>query len=344
MHATEWSVVKLNMNEELSCLSSYRDTKICVIHIEKTGAYSLNITSDRNIDVIISDRLIMSRIPRHTDFSYPKSSSVVDLSIPLTAGDWFIRLINRVPITGNEAKCSVMIREAPVKRGISDKKYAIILGISDYMYIGDLSYCDEDTLSWYSYLKGSGYEITVLGDKTSNYKPITLDGYGSEKTLREHMQKIAEKIRPGDKFVFISSGHGSGDNRGSSFLCCLDINHSQDGKYMDTELAEDLKSIVSAGTVSNILFFDNCSSGGMLDEAVAVNPNTVCATSTCGFAGYGYDVPAFNHGAWTYHFLERTLKQQNVRTMKDAFERAHKIYPYLGDDTPQIKGNTNLFF
>ena len=45
--------------------------------------------------------------------------------------------------------------------------------------------------------------------------------------------EISNKINKDDLFVFISSGHGSGDGKGNSFICCLDINTSPNGKYTD---------------------------------------------------------------------------------------------------------------
>ena len=53
-------------------------------------------------------------------------------------------------------------------------KYALIIGISDYKAISDLSFCDEDATDWYNYLSGEGYQITLLGDDTSSYPKLML--------------------------------------------------------------------------------------------------------------------------------------------------------------------------
>jgi hypothetical protein len=61
--------------------------------------------------------------------------------------------------------------------------YAIIVGISDYASINDLSYCDEDATDWYNFLAGQGYECHVYGDgHTSNYPRH--DGTATESNVR----------------------------------------------------------------------------------------------------------------------------------------------------------------
>ncbi|MBA3043720.1 hypothetical protein FP804_01120, partial [archaeon] len=44
--------------------------------------------------------------------------------------------------------------------GSSGSKYAVIVGINDYNYISDLSYCVNDANDWKPYLEGQGYIIS----------------------------------------------------------------------------------------------------------------------------------------------------------------------------------------
>jgi hypothetical protein len=52
------------------------------------------------------------------------------------------------------------------------QKYAVIVGISDYKAISDLSFCDEDASDWYDFITGAlgvpTSHVTVLGDGHSN--------------------------------------------------------------------------------------------------------------------------------------------------------------------------------
>ncbi len=226
---------------------------------------------------------------------------------------------------------------------IPAKKYALIVSISDYLYIDDLSYCDEDAISWCNFLSKNNYEIYLLGDKTSSYGQYKLNDFATETNVKQYMALIADKVEPNDQFVFISSGHGSGDGKGNSFICCLDMNQSPDGQYTDKELASDVKLFTNKGS-KVILFFDNCFSGGLIQEVVGSDPNLVCATSTCTENGYGFDVEEYKQGAWTYHFLIQTLLNNSTDTINQLFTKALISYPFKQGNLPQIGGNGLLKF
>lgn len=258
------------------------------------------------------------------------------------------QITNRKPsgiISGGTITFTQNNNNTPSNTHNKNKKYALLVGISDYLHINDLSYCDEDIISWGYYLKGLNYNMTFLGDKTSSYTPFILNGHAFESNIREQMRVIASKILPGDQFVFVSSGHGNGDGKGNSYLCCLDECCLPQGEYADKELATDIKMFTDRGATV-IIFLDDCFSGGMLMEACACDNNKVCATSTCTENGYGFDVAHFGHGAWTYYFLIKTLHdpQMKNKTMIDNFHKAKSIYPYKGGNLPQIMGNGKLMF
>ena len=59
------------------------------------------------------------------------------------------------------------------------------------------------------------------------------------------MNDITEKMYEGDQFVFVSSGHGSGDGKGNSFICCLDERNVAEGEYTDKEMSEDIKKMTN---------------------------------------------------------------------------------------------------
>jgi hypothetical protein len=53
-------------------------------------------------------------------------------------------------------------------------KYAIIVGISDYASISDLSYCDEDATDWYNFLVGPVMNATYTVTVTLVTSPVTM--------------------------------------------------------------------------------------------------------------------------------------------------------------------------
>jgi hypothetical protein len=223
------------------------------------------------------------------------------------------------------------------------KKYALIVSISDYLYISDLSYCDEDAVAWCNFLKNNNYEIFLLGDKTSTYSSHKINDYATEDNIKKYMSLISSKINKDDQFVFISSGHGSGDGKGNSFICCLDCSNNPNGQYTDKELALNIKNFTDK-QAKVILFFDNCFSGGLIPELVVNSSQLVCATSTCTNNGYGFDVAAYKQGAWTYHFLIKTLLNNPTSPINDIFTKALISYPYKAGNLPQLGGNGSLKF
>jgi hypothetical protein len=225
-------------------------------------------------------------------------------------------------------------------------KYAIIVGISDYWYISDLSYCDEDATDWYNQLNALGYECHVYGDgHTSNYPIYT--GDATEANVRADLQDLANHAQSGDKVVYVTSGHGDGNGYGSSYLCMLDCSGSS-GCYYDTELASDIGGFASG--VNIFVFIDHCYSGGMGPELMALsNSQYIYCTTTCTDDGYGYDDSQHQNGAWTYYFL--AYSWQNYYggdagdNMEKVFTYAHNNYPHSGGDEPQeFDGNSGSYF
>jgi hypothetical protein len=225
-------------------------------------------------------------------------------------------------------------------------KYAIIVGISDYASINDLSYCDEDATDFYNKLNAMGYEIRVYGDgHTADYPRH--DGKATEATVRAAIQGLAAHAVAGNTVCFITSGHGSGDGNGESFLCMYDCSGTV-GCYYDHELAADVGLFVAG--VNIFIFIDHCYSGGMGPELMALSNNDyIYCTTTCTEDGYGYDDTASSNGAWTYEFLEKTwigvYGGAAHQTMESVYSLAASTYPHTGGDACMcFDGNTGAYF
>jgi len=231
-------------------------------------------------------------------------------------------------------------------------KYAVVVGISDYKAISDLSYCDEDATDWYNDLWGamSFNTVWVYGDgHTANYPKY--DGKATEYNVKQALRNMIQLADSDDIIAFISSGHGSGNGRGSSYLCMWDSGsgeNGENGNLYDTELADILKVSVANKI---FVFLDHCYSGGFGDNLMGMpNKSHVYLTTTCTYRGYGYDEPAYKNGAWTYFFLEYTwINHYGAAphtTMETIFSYAKAHYPYGGRDAPQqYDGDTtNAFY
>jgi hypothetical protein len=228
-------------------------------------------------------------------------------------------------------------------------KYAIIVGISDYASINDLSFCDEDAYDWYTFLVSKGYECHVFydGQYTSNkFTSIPAAdkiATATEANVRAAIQGLAALAVSGNQVAFVTSGHGSGDGSGSSYLCMYDCSGST-GCYYDTELKADFNLFASG--VKIFVFVDHCYSGGLGPEMLTIaDVANLYMTTTCTANGYGYDDPDHSNGAWTYYFLEAYLVSNPSVSMEAAFDATAPSYPHTGGDAAmEFDGSTGSAF
>ena len=222
------------------------------------------------------------------------------------------------------------------------EKYAVIVGISDYEAVSDLRYCDEDATSWYNYLVGKGYTCWVYGDGHTQDYP-RYDGKASEYNVRHAIRNVMELADSNDHVAFVFSGHGNGDGRGNSSLCLWDAGMrggSYDGYYRDTELAADFESCRADKL---FVFLDACYSGGMNEVVSIPNAGHVYMTTTCTQRGYGWDLQAFSHGAWTHFFLVLGLEGygHNNWDMATCYDWAYAQYKAYYRDNLEDTGDWN---
>ncbi|MBY8993617.1 MAG: caspase family protein [Candidatus Heimdallarchaeota archaeon] len=227
-------------------------------------------------------------------------------------------------------------------------KYAVIVGISDYEAISDLSYCDEDANDWYNQLDANGYTCKVLGDHTNSY--LQYDGLATEDNVRQALAYYLSIADDDDIVVFATSGHG-GATRGrvrDSFLCMWDCSSGENG-YDGYIYDDELKAMYDGAVCKWFIFLDHCNSGGMNGVMSNANSANGYIAATCTAKGYGYDYPPGLNGAWTYFFLEIAWQEHfggsMSVSMEEIFDYAVSIYPYDRKDLPQeFDGNVAVAF
>jgi hypothetical protein len=267
------------------------------------------------------------------------------------AGTWYIMVKSYSGTGAYTITCTLTYGSTPPPPPPTGSKYAVLVGISNYKSINDLSFCDEDVTDFFDYLTNhAGYSaanIRILGDGSSSY-PQTAWGKATEANYKACLTWLAGVSA--DEITFMTSGHGSGDGSGESYLCAWDCSSGEsgeDGNFYDHEISAILQNALAAKI---FIFIDHCYSGGLGPEIMAMgNKAKVWMTTTCTANGYGYDEPSSSNGAWTNQFVHVTLEQHFASsastTMEAAFTYAASGYSHTGGDAPmQFDGNTGSTF
>jgi hypothetical protein len=143
--------------------------------------------------------------------------------------------------------------------------YAVICGISDYLNIDDLDYCDNDA---------KDIRSTLLASNNWNSSNITLlvNSAATKSAIQTAIQNMANKSDEDDVCLFFFSGHGAtGDydiepydelDGYDEYMCPYDS--ALYGWYND--IRDDEFSIWIAGlpTSKYIILLDTCESGGQI--------------------------------------------------------------------------------
>jgi len=227
-----------------------------------------------------------------------------------------------------------------------NKKQAVVVGINDYAYLSDLSYCVNDANDWRDFLHTKDYVV----------KYYLINSAATEQKIKDCIWDTIRFADSNCKVVFVFSGHGDKYSSGkASELCCYDAlsdNTNTKGNLRDTELKE-----VFAGYAGKLfIFLDACHSGGM-DEVVTQDTNKInrYMTTACTADGKSYGYERYQNGVWTYEFMERGLwhGQSGHQDMEGNFQWAkQQQIDWLkanGYDDPdnyaqQFDGNPNVLF
>lgn len=200
--------------------------------------------------------------------------------------------------------------------GTGAKRYAIIVGISDYPgTANDLQYCDDDAEDMYAAL------TTLYGYKSSNIHPL-LDMGASFAAIHGAIDDIKSKEVAGDEVVFFFSGHGTkgvaddGDNEKTDEAIV-----AHDGSKLVAIWDGQLKAWFGDFDTSRIIFmFDSCLAGGMTDlQSPGRTINMACSES-----GLSYEDGSWQNGQFTYFFVDQGMlagkadKYDNLPSVADV--------------------------
>jgi hypothetical protein len=186
--------------------------------------------------------------------------------------------------------------------GAGAKKYAIVVGISDYPgTINDLQYCDDDALDMSSAL------ATIYQYNPSNIH-LLLNMDGSFAGILKAINDVKSKAKDGDEVVFFFSGHGASGKANDGDREKVDeaiVSHDGNPSGSFVYIWDgQLRDWFAGFDTSRIIFiFDSCLAGGMTDlQAPGRIINMACSEN-----GLSYEDDSWGNGQFTYYFVDQGM-------------------------------------
>lgn len=126
--------------------------------------------------------------------------------------------------------------------------YIVSIGISDYAFINDLRYAENDVKSFNNVMKRHTKAITTLtGKNATRYKVV------------KSIESIFSKAQKEDRVILFFSGHGYPGG-----FCCYDMNPTS---YQNGLSYKELQTLFKKCKSKNkLIFADACFSGGVRVE------------------------------------------------------------------------------
>ncbi len=271
----------------------------------------------------------------------------VDKRIPVPSVD--VELAQRVRVTWERGKPSNPSKPPKVSSGLATgilgdslpaggKKYAIVIGISDYPgTANDLQYSDDDAVDMKAAL------TRQYGFASGNVRTLT-NLAATRTAILTAIEDLATEVTDKDEVVFFYSGHGGRGRAADGDTELTDeCIWSHDGKTQlvpiwDGELAAEF----NAYNASRMVFiFDSCYAGGMTD--LAGDGRIVAMASTEN--SLSYELSTIQNGEFTYYMVQLGMtsladkNQDGKVTVEEAYDYAKPNCRY--DSTTASDGFPN---
>ncbi|MBC8066629.1 MAG: caspase family protein [Chlorobia bacterium] len=212
---------------------------------------------------------------------------------------------------GQFAKGKVAPGEVPFT---PPKKWAMLIGASNYTELGKLSYAAKDATAFAAVLKDrfdfTSEAIELITDEDSSKLKPTIENV--KKALDR--QLADPRLNDGDLFIFYFSGHGIGTPRGD-FIMPTNAGIS-DVEMQGLPIKDIVASFVKAG-LKNVLFIADACRGGEKNSfgkelQELGNKANIAILLGCQPGARSYEYPRLGSGVFT-NFLIKALADKEVR-------------------------------
>lgn len=197
---------------------------------------------------------------------------------------------------------------------VGPKRWALVIGASNYKEFGELKYSTADALEISKSL------VEAYAFPAENVRTL-VDGDGKfEPPTSANMLKVLSEILNdrsldrGDLFVFYFSGHGLGSSKGD-YLLPTDATKT-DFEKTGVPIKEVIARIVGAGLKNVLIICDACRAGeenpfGAELQALGKKANLAVLLG-CAPGRRSYEYPKLGHGIFTYT-LAKAMRNEELR-------------------------------
>ena len=199
--------------------------------------------------------------------------------------------------------------------------WAVIVGVSNYLYQDDLNYADDNAASLYQQL------APVIG---SDHIDLLTNWNADKGDVQSSIQNwLAPREGSNDVVLFYFAGHGS------EYLGNYDICPHDGNPYLLSSFIwdYDLNSWLSPLDSNNIVvILDTCESGGFITDLSSIS-QVVMASSAASESSW-YD-SSIQHGVFTYYLLQAINSATVADTNADYVLTTREIFNYVSPRTTQ---------
>ena len=198
----------------------------------------------------------------------------------------------------------------PAQADSTPECWGVFVGVSDYQYISDLSYCDDDARDLSNILSpvwGSSHVTTLI------------DSQASKAGILDAIDWLADNAGAEDTVLFTFSGHGSS----LGYICPYNaLAYSYANDISTTELANAINEI-AAGKI--VVVLDSCFAG-KFQSSLSSNGRVILMA--CASSELSWDSPSKRNGVFSYYVIKALEEFDIVDANGDYELSAEEIAQY----------------
>ncbi len=198
----------------------------------------------------------------------------------------------------------------PAQAADTPECWGVIVGISNFEYINDLNYADDNARDLYENLS------PVWGE---SHIKLLIDSEAAKSDILNAIKWMAGKADTDDTVLFDFSGHGSD----GGYICPYDTYVSLSTCISASELTNSFKSVKAKKIV---VILDSCYSGDFKDSLSTDTRVILMATDP---DELGWEDGAIMHSVFTYYLLSALDNFDEVDTNHDYELSAEELFAYV---------------